>query len=131
MDRPNFNFSVPLGYEWLREVCAMRYYPFSPLQPWYYTSRRESSEFETRWENDESVRLVVFASRQDTEDRACFVVKEGEVIGIAEVHLTEPGRFEITAIHRTFWDWLKAIIDDIALFAEVAAECEEADDSIF
>lgn len=124
IERPQFDFTIPIGYDWLKDACAINYHPFSPLQPWYYTNRLESFELSTEWKDGQEVRLVVFASRQDTDDIACFVVRKREAIEIAEVHVTGTNRFEITAIHQTFWDWLKAIVDDIALFAEVAMTAE-------
>ncbi len=120
LERPNFDFSVPIGYDWLKDVCAIGYHPFSPLRPWYYASRWESFELKTKWVEGEMVRLVVFASRQDTDDYACFVVKKQQIIGIVEIHTTSRDNFEITATYQKFWDWLKAIIDDIALVAEIA-----------
>ena len=130
MSRPTFDFPIPVGYDWLLNVGLITFHPSSPLQPWYYVDENESFDATSTWpEGKYKDRLIVFARRQDTDDMACFAVKEGTVLAIVEIHAWTEHGYDVTVSHTIFWDWFRSIIDDIEEVAEASAivDCENGE----
>jgi hypothetical protein len=60
---------------------------------------------------------VAFARRQDGDDIACFEVGPQGVNSVVIIHGWTDAGYDIVAKYRTFWEWLKSVIDDIAEWA--------------
>jgi hypothetical protein len=120
-DIPNFDFKIPKGYNWLIDRGLIGFAPNSPLQPWHYLPRRHAFDLSERWPSGPaSKRLFAFAKRQDCDDLACFEVIEGRAERILIVHGWTAGGYQVDCEYQTFWDWLRAVVDDIAEWVEGA-----------
>ena len=107
---PTFAFSVPRGYGLLANTA---------LQPWHYLSAEQVIDVTERWPAGPSTaRLVAFARRQDNDDLACFEVIDDSARRIVVVHGWTPEGYAVVRTFDHFWDWLKAVIDDVAQWAE-------------
>jgi hypothetical protein len=120
---PIFDFVVPSGYNWLLEHGLIGFDPFSPLEPWYYLDRDEFFDVRDRWPKVSDRRsLIAFAKRQDCDDIACFEVGDKSVSAVVVIHgWTEDG-YAVIGSYKSFWEWLKSVIDDIAEWVETQAE---------
>lgn len=117
----SFGFPVPKGYTWLLERGLVSYEPFGSLQPWHYLDAASAFDASQRWPNGPvRDRLIAFAKRQDTDDLACFRVREREVLGVALIHGWTPEGYALVTQYDSFWTWLKAVVDDVAAWAESA-----------
>lgn len=56
-------------------------------------------------------KYIPFAVRQDNDDIACFEADSGEEVLI--VHDFASSGWELRRKYRGFWDWFKAILDDM------------------
>lgn len=116
---PHFDFVTPRGYKWLLERGLVGYYDYSALEPWYYLERDEVFSVTDEWpQGPHRGRLIAFARRQDCDDIACFDVGPQGVNSIVIIHGWTSTGYDIIASYRTFWEWLKSVIDDIAEWAE-------------
>ena len=120
-DTPEFDFEVPRGYVWLLHKGLVGFAPNSPLQPWHYLPGRHVFDLNEKWPSDPSkTRLIAFAKRQDCDDLACFEVVRGRSGRVILVHgWTETG-YAVVRVFDGFWEWLKAVVDDVAEWAESA-----------
>lgn len=119
---PSFNFVAPKGYLWLLERGLVSFAPSGGLQPWHYLDRETSFSVTDRWPTGpaNSV-LIAFAKRQDNDDLACFEIADNQVQAIVTVHGWAPDGYSIAATYSTFWDWVKAVIDDVRDWCEIEA----------
>lgn len=117
--RPDVDFEPPPGYTWLLERGIAGYESFGPLQPWHYLPARDVFEVSELWPDGPLPgRLVVFARRQDCDDLACFELSARRVTGLWNIHGWTGSGYDALAAFDSFWDWLKAVTDDIAEWVE-------------
>jgi hypothetical protein len=118
---PVFGFDPPVGYEWLKERKLVGYEPHSQLQPWYYLDAEDVFSVTDEWHDVAYGKgdLIAFARRQDCDDIACFSVRAEKVNAIVTVHGWTPEGYCITDTYESIWNWLKSVIDDIALLVEM------------
>lgn len=116
---PDFNFRVPTGYRWLIERGLVGDRAHTALQPWHYLPREHVFDVVERWPDGPSTsRLVAFAKRQDSDELACFEVLD-EVAGrVVVVHGWTTKGYRLMRSYDNFWDWLKAVVDDIQRWVE-------------
>ena len=89
--------------------------PFSALQPWYFLDSNQRFDVTSHWPNGPSTHpLLVFARRQDNDDMACFEWTGDRVGRVVLIHGWTESGYSIDSYFNTFWDWLKAVVDDIA-----------------
>jgi hypothetical protein len=115
-----YQFEPPAAYRWLARHNTIGDRPSTQLSPWYRLPDAETFSASERWPKGEERNLVVFARRQDNDDLACFSVAKEVVIGIVVVHGWTASGCDVVAEYRTVWEWLKAVIDDIAEVAEAS-----------
>lgn len=125
------NTSIPLPLRWLLA------HGITSLTPWHFladcdriAALRAEYQAETADERD----CLPFATRQDCDDIAAFVISDGVVTkNVIKVHLTyargpEREGFPSAERYDSFWAWLKSAVDDSSNFAteldfeEIAAE---------
>lgn len=114
-------FELPKYYYWLLERNLITYEPFGPLQPWFYLMSEDQFLLNQRWHNtNEILTKLAFAKRQDNDELACFVFDiKGEVNHLELVQgWTEEG-YTILKVFNSFLDWLKYVLEDIALWIEL------------
>lgn len=112
-------FEPPKGYAWLLQQHMVGFEAFSQLQPWYYLDQTSVFEVRRVWPNGPyDGDLVAFARRQDNDDIACFHVLQGNVQAIMVIHGWTTAGYAVVQTYPTFWDWLKAVVDDIAEWVE-------------
>jgi hypothetical protein len=115
----NLDFVRPKGYGWLIERGIIGYEPFGPLQPWHYLEGNKIFCVSDIWPTGPHKGLLIsFAKRQDCDDYACFDVEESLVRSIMVIHGWTSSGYDILAIYKSFWEWLKSVIDDIAELVE-------------
>jgi hypothetical protein len=120
-DIPNLNFEVPSGYKWLIDRGLVGFAANSSLQPWHYLPSRHVFDLKERWPSGSAnTRLVAFAKRQDCDDLACFEVIGPRAERVIVVHGWTADGYQVDRMYQTFWEWLKAVIDDIAEWIEQA-----------
>jgi hypothetical protein len=125
-DIPKFDFKAPRGYEWLLQHALVDFVPNSSLQPWHYLPGRHIIDLEDLWLSGPSkTRLVAFAKRQDCDNLACFEVIEGRAMRVVIVHGWTGTGYSIELSFKSFWDWLKSVVDDIAEWSEASDSFEE------
>jgi hypothetical protein len=120
---PNFDFVPPKGYRWLIDRKLVGFDDDeSPLQPWHYLSSRYAFDLSKRWPNvPASGRLFAFAKRQDNDDLACFEVVGNQASRVVLVHGWTPEGYWPLQTFDTFWEWLKAVVDDVEEWVELAS----------
>jgi hypothetical protein len=112
---PEINLVPPAGYQWLIERAIVGFEPFSQIQPWYFTTEKESFWATDRWPNLTDKRLYVFARRQDNDCLACFSMTDNqEDIKIVLIQGWTAQGYTIVKEYSNFWAWFKSVIDDIA-----------------
>jgi hypothetical protein len=117
---PNFDFVPPKGYSWLIDRNLVGFEANSALQPWHYLPSRHAFDLSERWPTGlGSMRLFAFAKRQDCDDLACFEVHEHRVERVVVVHGWTAEGYQIDRTYSTFWDWLKAVVDDLEEWVDV------------
>ena len=116
-----FNFTVPAGYQWLIAQDLVGFAPNSKLQPWYFLDTLSVMNVTGKWPEVHYPKgnLIAFARRQDCDDLACFCVKDSTVKTIVLIHAWTGEGFIVLAEFSSFWDWLKAGIDDISSWVEM------------
>lgn len=125
---PVFDFDVPSPYNWILDRGLVGFDPFTSLQPWHLLDKPAAFSVSERWPGLYSDGdLYAFARRQDCDDLACFVVKDGRAQSIAVIHAWTAEGFEIVEHLDSLWDWFKSVIDDVAVWAE-APEAQAARD---
>jgi hypothetical protein len=119
-EEPIFDFDLPSGYKWLLERSLIDFFPHSQLQPWYYLDAKSIFSATHKWPEVTYSRgeLIAFARRQDCDDIACFSVQAGRVDTIVVIHGWTGQGYEIVGRYESFWDWLKSVIDDMAVWVE-------------
>ncbi|MDR1181550.1 MAG: hypothetical protein LBL13_06200 [Bacteroidales bacterium] len=118
---PDFGVSVPCGYAWLLERGLINFEPFCGLQPWHYLKRDRILLVQERWPQGPSIRpLIVFAKRQDNDDMACFEVDSKCVVAVVIIHGWTSNGYDIVARYESFWDWVKAVVEDVREWCELA-----------
>jgi hypothetical protein len=113
--------SLPLPLRWVRA------HGLEGLTPWHWIdgdAQRDGLRREYRREvsagSQPEQDLLPFAARQDCDDIAGFEVADGKTLEVVlVVHLTWRGSPEVTGFpsvqrYASFWEWLKAAIDDSA-----------------
>jgi hypothetical protein len=121
---PNFDFVLPKGYRWLIDRKLVGFDENSPLRPWHYLSSRWAFDLSKLWPNGpeddlserwpkEPMRLFAFAKRQDNDDLACFEVVGNQTNRVVLVHGWTSRGYCILQTYDTFWEWLKAVVDDV------------------
>jgi len=111
------------GYRWLLERGLVNFDAFGPLQPWHYLRLDEQFDVTAHWHRlYKGDRLIAFARRQDCDDLACFRVEGDHASAVCVVHTWVPEGYEVLAEYITFWDWLKAVVNDIRDWAEISVE---------
>lgn len=102
--------SLPRGYEVAKSLNLVN------LHPWVFANDKV---FDLLYpglnERYPARRVVPFATRDDNDDVACFVVRdiEQELGGIIIIHdYASPGS-EVTARQKTFWEWFKYAVDEM------------------
>ena len=112
---PRFGFSIPTGYRWLYEKNIISLLPDGPFQPWHYLPSEDSFDLSQRWQGGPYQGcLVAFAKRQDCDDLACFAVLEDSAKEVILVHGWTNNGYDVICKYDSFWDWVKAAIDDMA-----------------
>jgi hypothetical protein len=111
---PSFNFDVPEGYRWLFDKGVFRFEQ-DGLEPWFYLDTSNAFDATQRWpQGPYAGQLLAFARRYDTDDIACFAVVNGSAARIVLIHGWTHEGYSVVHEYETFWDWVKAVIDDIA-----------------
>ena len=122
----------------MKEPTALRWlrgHKFTGLTPWHFVDDevareglRREFQVETSGGPEPPRDFYPFASRQDQDDVAGFVIRD-EVITteVIVVHLTwrrssEGPGWPMTARFENIWAWLKSVIDDSAEWCAVADE---------
>jgi hypothetical protein len=113
-----YRFEPPLAYQWIVRRNMIGEQPSTQLSPWYRLPDAEVFSASERWSKGDERNLFVFARRQDNDDLACFLVAEGVVAGVVVIHGWTGSGYDVVAEYATVWDWLKAVIDDVAEVAE-------------
>lgn len=107
------------GYQWLLDRGLVGFEPFGPLQPWHYLRPDDQFDVTAHWKKlFEGDSLIAFARRQDCDDLACFRISKGKTVAVCLVHAWTPTGYEVLAEYKSFWEWLKAVVDDIQAWAE-------------
>jgi hypothetical protein len=107
--------SFPVGYRWLIQRKLIGYDAFTQLQPWYFTHEDQCFWANEHWPSICDRKLFVFARRQDNDDLACFDVDErGIATQIVIIQGWTAAGFKVIQEFPDFWEWLKAVVDDIA-----------------
>ena len=123
MNIQSFSFSTPAGYKWLLRQGLINFEINSPLLPWYYLKKEDTFFTNKHWpETPSKYTLFVFTRRQDNDDLACFKVENNIAKEIVLIHGWTSEGYSIVHIYATFWDWLKSVIDDMALIVEMENE---------
>lgn len=113
----------PIAYRWFLAKGLIRW------QPWYFVDTPASmSEAPNLSENEFAVRafknetgadfdVYLFARRQDRDDFAFFVVKDGKIEDkVIRIHLSFAKKLELKAplryseIHQSFTEWVRDIV---------------------
>lgn len=116
---PDFDFTLPPGYQWLLKKGIIAYYS-SPLYPWYYLSKQDVFNVTDKWpQGSYEGCLIAFARRYDNDDIACFSVKSQAVECVVVINGWTSSGYDVIASYNTFWEWLKSVIDDIAELEEL------------
>lgn len=117
----------PIAYRWFLAKGL------SCWQPWYFTDTSLSVQGAPKFsENEFALRafkqetgadfdVYLFARRQDMDDYAFFVVKDGMIQDkVVSIHLSFVKRFELIAplryldVHQTFTQWVREVaISDV------------------
>lgn len=109
------NFPKPKPYTWVVDKGLAGFSASSALQPWYFLPENEMFQPTAKWPHGPSAAvLVAFARRQDCDDIACFEVREVEPTPVVLIHAWTANGYDIVARYDSLWEWLKAVIDDIA-----------------
>jgi hypothetical protein len=112
---PDFDTTIPQGYSWLLQKNLVGFEPFTQMEPWYYLDNTEYFEISSLWPQRElSTYLVAFARRQDSDEIACFLKDIQETDEVVVIQGWTPDGYEIICTYRSFWDWVKSVVDDIA-----------------
>ncbi len=121
MKNTMLKFELPKYYYWLLERNLITYEPFGPLQPWFYLPRGDQFLLNQRWHKKiEKLAKLAFAKRQDNDELACFVFNlKGEVNHLELVQGWTEDEYTILKVFNSFLDWLKYVLEDIALWIEV------------
>jgi hypothetical protein len=107
--------SFPVGYRWLIQRELVGYDTFTQLQPWYFIRSNQCFWANEHWAGICDRKLFVFARRQDNDDLACFDVNDhGVATQVIHIQGWTKAGFEVIQEFPDFWEWLKAVIDDIA-----------------
>ncbi|MBU1218205.1 SMI1/KNR4 family protein [Myxococcota bacterium] len=120
-----FPFSVPVGYKWIIMQSLAGFEPNSALQPWYFLPYEEIFLVNERWPFiEEHTQLYSFARRQDCDDLACFSLIDGILQpNVVVVHAWTPEGFEVSVRFKSFWDWLRNVVNDIEDWVEMYDKC--------
>lgn len=123
---PAFPCLAPAGYAWLLDRGWVGFEPFTGLQPWHYVEADSWFSVKERWPHGPSDReLVLFARRQDNDDLACFELGREGVERVVVIHGWTSSGYDIGSVHASFWDWLKASIDDVAEWCASDPEAQQ------
>lgn len=117
----NSREQFPSGYQWLVKRGLVGFAPNTQLQPWYFLEADNIFDAAQKWSDGvlSDRPLMVFAKRQDNDDLACFYYKSRETPKVAIIEGWIGNNYDVVAIYDSFWEWLKAIIDDIQEWAEL------------
>lgn len=117
---PIFSFTVPTGYRYMIAQDLVGFAPNSKLQPWYFLDHDSVIEVTRKWPEVPYPKgdLIAFARRQDYDELACFCMAKGKTVAIVLIHAWTGSGYTILAEYKSFWDWLKAVIDDISSWVE-------------
>ena len=122
MDKELNELAYPVEFRWLIA------HGFKGLTPWHFIDAKRAEslrcEFqkETGSPNHKIQDILPFASRQDRDDIAGFLIKNGVVTTcVIEVHLTWKGSPETIGyptidLYDSIWVWLKTVLDETALW---------------
>lgn len=114
------NIDFPKNYYWLIEKGLISFDSFGPLEPWFYLPREHQFIVNERWPKiDSNFIRVAFAKRQDNDEIACFIFDANRML--LGVDLIQGWTGEGYVVLRSFpnlWEWLKYVIDDIAIWFE-------------
>jgi len=117
---PTFEFEPPRGYRWIVERGWVGFTPSSGLQPWYYLDKAGVFRVSQRWPKGASnAELVAFARRQDNDDIACFEIGDAGPGAVVLIHGWTSSGYDIVARYPNFWEWLKAVVDEVAEWSEM------------
>ncbi|MCC6572439.1 MAG: hypothetical protein IT462_01495 [Planctomycetes bacterium] len=112
---PDFGVTPPNGYRWLVESGVMGFKEWGPLSPWYLLASEDLFSPTDQWPDIPAAgKLMAFARRQDNDDVACFEINSGAVTAIALIHGWTPEGYDVRDSYKSIWEWLKAVIDDVA-----------------
>ncbi len=112
-----FSLEKNKSYDWILSEGLINTINKSPISPWYHVE-------EVKWLHDmfpnqeESLKLLLFARRQDCDDLACFNILNGKIVAVYLVQGWVKNGYRIVEKYEDIWQWLKVVIDDIKLLAE-------------
>jgi hypothetical protein len=112
------NSQLPLAYRWFLAKGLTNW------QPWYFLDTEprdiavlERLKHEFQLETAADFEVYLFARRQDMDDFAFFVMKDGVIEDkVVCIHLSFAGKLELQkplrydAITRTFMQWVREIV---------------------
>ncbi len=118
-EMPHFGFEPPRGYFFLLQRGLIGFMGTSSrLHPWHYIPKKWGGRAYDRnrpgpykGKGD----LFPFARRIDTDDIACFEVVNARVERVFSIHGWTADGYEIMASYTSFFEWVKSVIDDIAV----------------
>ena len=109
----------PIGYRWIIQQSWFGFDEFTAFQPWYLLEDTKQFVVTDRWPDGLFPGiLMAFARRQDNDELACFVIESKKVTQIVVVNGWTSSGYDILQTHNDFWDWMRSIIDDVAVWAE-------------
>jgi hypothetical protein len=101
---------LPSEYQWIVQRGILGDKPFSQMNPWYLV--QEVDIYEIGQEQDGN-RLIVFARRQDCDDLACYLLKDGQAKEVLLIEGWTSNGYDVLQRYENIWDWLKSVIEDI------------------
>ena len=109
------SFEFPEGYN---DVVTLG---LTNIKPWYFISREEiPSAFIDVNAMYSAQTVVPFARRQDNDDYACFLIKEGEYFvdfgQVVIIHLWADPGYERRNEYVDFWAWFRDAIETMIWF---------------
>ena len=129
----NYQELLPTGYQWVKKQSIFGYEPFSQLQPWYLLSEEKIFWVHKNWKTDKIPFFYEYQLRDNKIKEEFFdynlfykLLKElnfdENLNEFNEIYLIQgwtPEGFEIIETYKTFWEWLKSVIDDIQEWVEL------------
>jgi hypothetical protein len=127
----------------VKALMALRWlrgHKFTGFTPWHFVEGdvgreglRRELQLETSGGPDPALDFYPFATRQDRDDVAGFLIRDGVITTeVLVVHLTwrrspEGPGWPMTARFESIWAWLKSVIDDAAEWCAWADEDDLAE----